>query len=152
MVTHDTELFLTQLSKSSPLLAIDFGLKKTGIAISDPNRIMAVPLTTIEAIGLKEQLQKLQSLINKHKPTGLVMGWPLNKDGTRTTLTHHIKRLAHCLCKTTQLPILLYDERFSSRAAYNLLKLSEISAKQRYYIEDQVAANIILTEILNWRN
>ena len=97
------------------VLCIDFGLKRCGLAISDPNRIMASPLQTIASETLEAWLE---IEIPKRQISEIVLGYPTRLDGSDTHVTETIRLLRHVLeTKFPQLQIQLFDERFSSKMA-----------------------------------
>ena len=124
-------------------MAIDYGTKKLGLAISDPSRKMAVPLTIIDS-----EIQKLQSTILHHKPVGIVIGLPINMDGTAGAQADLVRKFAQKISGRFELPIFLQDERLTTKAASNALKMLGLNRKQRDSRDDQVAACMILDTVI----
>jgi len=143
MITKDIQEFCLKLGSVGVILAIDFGTKKLGLAISDPSRIMAMPLSVIPA-----EISQLKAIIEQRKPAGIVMGLPINMDGTSGAQAALVEKFAQKLFGLCELPILLQDERLTTRAASNALKILGLNRKLRDSRDDQVAACMILETAL----
>ncbi|MEY4991690.1 MAG: hypothetical protein RI948_561 [Bacteroidota bacterium] len=131
----------------SVVLCIDFGLKRCGLAISDPNRIIASPLQTIESIQLENWLEQE---IPKRKIVEIVLGYPTRLDGSDSHVTENVRLLKAVLEKKFPLiPIVLFDERFSSKMASEaIFQMGHKKKKHDKSLVDQVAAAMILQEYL----
>lgn len=132
----------------SVVLCIDFGLKRSGLAISDPNRIIASPLDTIASATLETWLE---SEIPKRQITEIVLGYPTRLDGSDSHVTENIRLLKQVLeDKFPLLQINLFDERFSSKMASSAIaQMGHKKKKQDKGLVDQVAAALILQEYLS---
>jgi len=132
----------------SVVLCIDFGLKRCGLAISDPNRIIASPLDTIASATLENWLE-LE--IPKRQITEIVLGYPTRLDGSDSHVTQNIRLLKQVLEeKFPLLQINLFDERFSSKMASSAIaQMGNKKKKQDKGLVDQVAAALILQEYLS---
>lgn len=132
----------------SVVLCIDFGLKRCGLAISDPNRIIASPLQTIASSTLENWLE---SEIPKRQIAEIVLGYPTRLDGSDSHVTENIRLLKAVLeAKFTSIPIQLFDERFSSKMASSAIaQMGHKKKKQDKGLIDQVAAAMILQEYLS---
>ena len=132
----------------SVVLCIDFGLKRCGLAISDPNRIIASPLQTIASETLEAWLE---IEIPKRQISEIVLGYPTRLDGSDTHVTENIRLLKQVLAtKFPQLQIHLFDERFSSKMASSAIsQMGHKKKKQDKGLIDQVAAALILQEYLS---
>lgn len=130
------------------VLCIDFGLKRCGLAISDPNRIIASPLQTIASETLEAWLE---IEIPKRQISEIVLGYPTRLDGSDTHVTENIRLLKEVLeTKFPQLQIQLFDERFSSKMASTAIsQMGHKKKKQDKGLIDQVAAALILQEFLS---
>lgn len=144
MITSDIQEFCRLLKNSSPILSIDFGTKKLGIAVSTPNLAMSIIIGIIEA-----ELNLLKPILEQYKPCAIVIGLPVNMDGSPSTQSAIVEKFATKLYNTFALPIFLQDERLTSRAASNLLKELGLSRKERDKRDDGVAASIILDTALD---
>lgn len=130
------------------VLCIDFGLKRCGLAISDPKRIIASPLQTIASETLEAWLE---IEIPKRQISEIVLGYPTRLDGSDTHVTENIRLLKQVLeTKFPQLHIQLFDERFSSKMASTAIsQMGHKKKKQDKGLIDQVAAALILQEYLS---
>ncbi len=126
------------------VLAIDYGLKRCGIAVSDPTGTIAQPLKTIETPKL---LDFLKDYIPSNGVSELVLGYPLNLDGSPTELTPVVEQLARDLEKEFGLPVHLMDERFTSRWAERQL-IGNSPKKKKQWTDALAAANILETFLL----
>jgi putative Holliday junction resolvase len=150
MMTKDLQLFFSIISKERSLLAVDYGTKKTGIAISDPGQKISLPLCTILESDQDALVLKINELLLRKKIGGIVIGLPLTQDNSRALITEKAEKLALQL-ENENNPVLLYDERFSSKAARNLLKIHGIAENSIRETNDQIAAFLMLSEILESR-
>lgn len=133
------------------ILSIDFGLKRTGLAWTDPQQIIATGLETVPTENLS---QKLSKLFEEEDIAELVLGYPTRTDGSDTHATEGVRQLKAELEKAyPRLKIHLWDERFTSRLAVQLLLDSGASKKKRREkgLIDQVSATIMLQEFLDQR-
>ena len=132
----------------SVVLCIDFGLKRCGLALSDPQRIIASPLQTIASQTLEAWLE-LE--IPKRQITEIVLGYPTRLDGSDSHVTQNIRLLKQVL--ETKFPLLqihLFDERFTSKMASSAItQMGHKKKKQDKGLVDQVAAALILQEYLS---
>jgi putative Holliday junction resolvase len=131
----------------SVVLCIDFGLKRCGLAISDPNRIIASPLQTIESIHLENWLEQE---IPKRQIVEIVLGYPTRLDGSDAHVTENVRLLKSALEKKfSNTPIHLFDERYSSKmASAAIFQMGHKKKKHDKSLVDQVAAAMILQEYL----
>lgn len=131
------------------LLAIDFGTKRTGIAITDEMQIIASGLTTVLT---KDLISFLKDYFAKENVELIIIGEPKQKDGTHSDVEEFIKKFILKLLKTfPTLRVERMDERFTSKIAFNTIIESGLSKKKRQnkYLIDQISATIILQDYLN---
>ncbi|MEI8115988.1 MAG: Holliday junction resolvase RuvX [Flavobacteriia bacterium] len=132
----------------SKIVAIDFGLKRTGLAITDQNAIIASPLTTVDSSTLMDFLIQLTS---KESISTMVLGFPTRLDGSDTHITENVRLLKDVLTKQfPQCSIVLQDERFSSSRAMETIHLvgKKKQMKQKSLV-DKLAATLILQDYLS---
>lgn len=130
------------------ILAIDFGLKRTGLAITDDLAIIASPLTTVDSSTLMEFLLQL---FGKESISTIVLGFPTRLDGSDTHITENVRLLQEVLAKQfPQCDIVLQDERFSSSRAMETIHLAgkKKQMKQKSLV-DKLAATLILQDYLS---
>jgi len=126
------------------ILSFDFGEKRVGVAIGNNITNSIHPLKTIEASKKIDRYSKIESLLEIWKPTQLIVGYPLNEDGSKSRMTLLAKKFGEKLKNKFNIPVHFVDERYSSSEAELRLKALEKNLKKRKHIIDQVAAMIIL--------
>jgi putative Holliday junction resolvase len=134
------------------IIAIDFGLKKTGLAITDELNIIATGLTTVDS---KNLMLYLITLFQKEKIEKIILGEPKGLDGKDTHITQNVYLLKDSLQK--QFPntaIILFDERFTSKMAFETIVSLGLKKKYRQnkYLIDKISATIILQEYLRYNS
>ncbi len=126
-------------------LGIDFGLKRVGLALSDPRGSMAFPYRTIERTTRDALFAEILAILDKEAVEAVVVGLPLLLDGGESMTTRQARNFAASLGRRTDLPIALMDERLSSEAASEDLALAGIThGKRKKAVLDQQAAVRIL--------
>lgn len=131
------------------LLGVDYGSKRIGLAISDPSQSICSPAEVISSTGdLRQDAIRLLRWAEKEGTTGIVLGLPLNMDGTDSTQTKRIRSLHSALSVLTSLPVSLHDERLTTFAADDEMKSAELSRKRRNALRDAIAAKLILESFL----
>lgn len=129
------------------LLAFDFGTKRIGVAVGQLITQTATPLATLKAKNGIPDWHEVNKLINKWRPNALIVGIPLNMDGTEQKITEHARNFAKQLAHETGLPIFETDERLTSTAAREkLFAAGGYKALQDGQV-DSAAAQLILQ---NW--
>ena len=126
------------------ILSFDFGEKRIGVAIGNNITKNSHPLETINTAKVKERYKIIESLLMTWKPIKLVIGYPLNEDGTISKMSLLAKKFGTKLKNKYNIPTIMIDERFSSIEADLELKKFEKNFKKRKIVIDQVAAMIIL--------
>jgi putative Holliday junction resolvase len=134
---------------SERVLSIDYGERRIGLAITDPLKIFAIPLTTLENNSMF--WQEFSKLLKKYNVIKIVLGYPLKEDGTKSRSTLAVEKFEEELKNKIKLPITLIDERYSSSIAQEQIIESVKSKKKRRNkaLVDMNAAAIILNDYLN---
>src|SRR5215472_15743428 len=96
------------------ILAIDYGRKRIGLAISDPARVTARPLDTLERVNRRDDLRRLRSIAREHKIRRILVGRPIHLDGTESKMAAEAAAFARRIEKQLGLPVEMVDERLSS--------------------------------------
>lgn len=149
MIIPSLQEFCKYFKPQSPILSIDMGEKKMGFAVTDMNKVMAMPLEVLRFDHLKHKIEHIVKLIAKYRPCGIVIGLPLNMNGTESEQTKSVHTFVEKLTSTTDIPIYMQDERMTSSAANALLKFTGMNRKDRHQLDDQVAACLILESVLD---
>ena len=133
------------------IMAIDYGDAHTGIAISDPTGFLAGFTTVINAYRPEAVAEQISALAKEHGVEELVLGHPINMDGTRGPRSEKAQAMKTLLEETTSLPVFLWDERRTTIDAHQILMNSGKNAKKRKKVVDAVAATLILEGYLTYK-
>ena len=134
------------------IMAIDYGDAHTGIAISDALGMLCGFSTVITAYRPEVVAEKIKELIAEHGVTELVLGHPINMDGTRGPRAEKAEGFAELLKEVTSLPVTLWDERRTTVDAHNILMNNGKNAKERKKTVDAVAAALMLEGFLTFKS
>ena len=145
----DIEDFKKKLPKKSRLMGIDPGGKRVGIAISDENKIIATPYTTLIKNKYSDFVKELIEIVNENKIMGIVIGNPINMDGSSSQSSQSARDLAINLSKDITENITLWDERLSSKGAFNLSNDLGINTSTKVSKLDKSSAQFILQGALD---
>jgi putative Holliday junction resolvase len=137
------------LPRRGALLGLDLGSKTIGIAVSDPERKIAAGVTTIARRSFATDAARLLTLAAERNAVGLVLGLPLNMDGSEGPRAQSTRAFARNLARLTDLPIALWDERLSTAAVERDLIAADASRAKRAAVIDQHAAAFILQGALD---
>lgn len=126
------------------LLAVDWGEKRIGLAITDPTRTIAQPLATlVRRTGRRFPMRQLRPYLDEYRPTGVVVGLPLTPDGLEGPAAGLAQEVAALIARTTGLPVVLHDERLTTARA------AEADAVGGRVDRDQRAASVLLQSYLD---
>ena len=145
----DVEGFSRQLQGKGRLIGLDLGTKTIGVAVSDALWTVASPLTTVRRKKFTVDATELISLIEEENVAGIVLGWPVNMDGSEGPRCQATRAFARNFTQLHALPLLLWDERLSTVAAERAMLEADLSRAKRAEKIDQVAASIILQAALD---
>ena len=148
-ITYDINNFKAVFSQDRKIIGLDVGKKIIGTAISDPISKIALTHKTIFRKKLKEDLQMLEEIIINNTIVSIVIGLPLNKDGTKGPIAQSVITFSHILSKAFKLPILLWDERFSTIGILREMKQAGIKKKNIENKIDSASATWILQSALD---
>jgi putative Holliday junction resolvase len=142
--------FKNKLSSGSRLLGIDLGSKRIGIAISDYNQKIATPLQTFDKSKQGKLIDELESIIIENDIKGIIIGNPINMDGTYGKSSQSAKDTAINISNKIDIPVSLWDERLSTVGAFNLSSELDINISKREKDIDKFAAAFILQGALDF--
>ena len=134
---------------SGALLGVDPGTKTLGLAISDRTRLIATPLETIRREKFTLDAQHLLKIYTNNQASALIVGLPVNMNGTHGPRTQSVKDFCTNLLKLQDLPIFLWDERLSTMAVTRSMLEADMSRKKRKENVDKLAAGYILQGVLD---
>jgi len=146
------EEFEKKINKKSRLLGVDPGKKRVGIALCDENKIVATPYTTIIKNNFSGLLAQISEIISDNDIKGIVIGNPINMDGSPSQSSQSAKDLAINLSKNISIPITMWDERLSSRGAFNLSNDLNVNTSKKISKLDENSAAFILQGALDFLN
>ena len=144
MITTTAAEFRAALPQGGRLLGLDVGTKTIGTALCDSGWTIATAAELVRRAKFSKDLEALQALIEAQAVAGLVIGLPLNLDGTDSPRTQSVRAFARNLEKPLALPILLWDERWSTQAVTRTLIDADASRARRAELVDKMAAAYIL--------
>ena len=146
----DIEDFKKKLDKKSRLMGIDPGRKRVGIAISDENKIIATPYTTIIKNKYSDFVKEIIKVVEENQIKGIIIGNPINMDGTASQSSQSAKDLALNLSKDVTENVTLWDERLSSQGAFNLSNDLASNTSKKVSKLDENSAQFILQGALDY--
>ncbi len=146
----DIKDFKKKLDKKSRLMGIDPGKKRIGIAISDENKAVATPYKVLLKNSYPAFVEEIKKIIDDNDIKGVIIGNPINMDGTPSESSQSAKDMAINLSKNISEPITMWDERLSSHGAFNLASNLDINTSKKLKKLDQNAAAFILQGALDY--
>lgn len=149
MICADLESFAAALPAFGAVAGLDLGEKTIGVALSEVRRQVSTPATVIRRVKFTQDAQALLDLLAAREVRGIVMGLPLNMDGSEGPRVQSTRAFARNLERLTDRPIAFWDERLSTVAAERALLEADASRKRRKEVIDAVAAGYILQGALD---
>ena len=146
------EEFKKKHSDKCRLIGLDLGSKRIGVSICDDKQLIATPLKTINRNSLKDLIDELKLIINENNIKGIIVGNPLNMDGSSGRSAQSVKDTTENIEKNLDIPICLWDERLSTVGAFNLSSQLDINVSKREKKIDENAAAFILQGALDFLN
>ena len=146
------EEFKKKHSDKCRLIGLDLGSKRIGVSICDDKQLIATPLKTINRNSLKDLVDELRLIINENDIKGVIVGNPLNMDGSSGRSAQSVKDTTENIEKNLDIPICLWDERLSTVGAFNLSSQLDINVTKREKKIDENAAAFILQGALDFLN
>ncbi len=129
-------------------LALDLGHVRIGVALSDLLGMTAQPLTVLKSEGTQKDIITIGELVNEHEVAQVIVGLPINMDGTESKQTQKIREFTIKLSNRLNVPVFFIDERLSSRQAERMMTESGLTAKKQRGKVDQIAAALLLQSAL----
>ena len=146
------EEFKKKHSDKCRLIGLDLGSKRIGVSICDEKQLIATPLKTINRNLLKDLIDELKLIINENNIKGIIVGNPLNMDGSSGKSAQSVKDTTENIEKNLNIPICLWDERLSTVGAFNLSSQLDVNVTKREKKIDENAAAFILQGALDFLN
>ena len=133
----------------SRLLSIDYGEKRVGVAMTDPLKMFVTPFLTIENKSEEILFSELLKIFNQHDIEKVIIGLPLSTEGKNTPKTLEVQAFFKKLSKKTDLPLVWWDERYTTCEANDFLKNKGLNWRKSRDVVDQIAAAMILKSYLD---
>ena len=146
------EEFKKKQSDKCRLIGLDLGSKRIGVSICDEKQLIATPFKTINRSTAKDLIDELKRIIEENNIKGIIIGNPLNMDGSSGSSAQSVKDTSNNIEKSINLPICLWDERLSTVGAFNLSSQLDINVSKREKKIDENAAAFILQGALDFLN
>lgn len=134
------------------ILALDYGRRRIGMAVSDDLGLTAQGLVTFERSTIRDDLRRLTELAAARNISLIVIGDPLHMNGKQGRQSEQVREFAGRLAERTGLPVKLWDERWTTVVAQRVLRESGISSRKRARAVDRLAAVLLLENYLEWRS
>ena len=133
------------------IMAVDYGDARTGLAVCDRTEFLASPIGTIEERNMQMLAMKVAHMAQQYEVGEIVVGLPLNMNGSFGPRAERCKQFADILNELTECPVNMWDERSTTVSAHNILNETNVRGKKRKAVVDTVAATIILEGYLEFR-
>tara|TARA_B100001093_G_scaffold113780_1_gene106101 strand:+ start:203 stop:658 length:456 start_codon:yes stop_codon:yes gene_type:complete len=146
------EEFKKKLLNKCRLIGLDLGSKRIGVSICDEKQLIATPFKTITRSTSKELIDELKIIIKENNIKGVVIGNPLNMDGSAGSSAQSVNDTSKNIEKSINLPVCLWDERLSTVGAFNLSSLLGVNVSKRKKKIDENAAAFILQGAIDFLN
>jgi len=146
----DIEDFKKSIGKKSRLLGIDPGRNRVGLAISDEDKVVSTPLKTIIKKNNSNFLNEIKEIIIENNIKGIVVGNPINMDGSKGPSAQSAQDFAKYLSSNISIPVTMWDERLSSEGAFNLSSNLDTNVSKKVEKLDQNAASFILQGAIDY--
>lgn len=140
---------ISSVPDNGRIISLDIGTKRVGVAVCDEMQLTVRPITVLQRRSWKELLKNISAFIENFDAVALVLGLPYNFDGSESEMSQETRRLARNFSLSLKIPVLLQDERLSSKSAQQALHdegFNEAEIRERI---DSVAATIILSDFLS---
>ena len=134
------------------LIGLDLGSKRIGVSICDEKQLIATPFKTINRTSNNELINELKTIITENNIKGIIIGNPLNMDGSSGRSAQSVKDISNNIKKNIDVPIFLWDERLSTVGAFNLSSQLDVNITKREKKIDENAATFILQGAIDFLN
>ncbi len=139
---------MSDLPKVGRLIGIDFGTVRIGLAISDLHQTLASPFEIYRPSNAERDAKYFQKLVELERVAGFVVGLPVHLDGRDSRISIAAEEFAKWLKDATRIPVVLFDERFTSSFADDVIREAGLTREKRKQVLDKLAAQILLTSYL----
>ena len=144
------EDFKKKQTSKTRLIGLDLGSKRIGVSICDEKQSIATPYKTIDRVNKANFIDELKEIIKENNIKGIVIGNPINMDGSLGPSAQSVKDISINISKSIDLPVFLWDERLSTVGAFNLSSQLDVNISKKIKKIDQNAAAFILQGALDY--
>ena len=141
-----------KIDNNSRLVGLDLGTKRVGISICDDKRLIATPFKTVNYSNINNLTGELKLIILENNIKALIIGYPINMDGSLGKSTQSIRDKSNIISKKLNIPLSLWDERLSTIGAFNISRQLDVNISKRTKKIDQNAATFILQGAIDYLN
>lgn len=134
---------------SGKILGVDFGDTRTGLAVSDPSRLLASGIGYISPGGIEKTAEAVAEIAREQRVVALVVGLPVNMDGSEGARAARCRKFAGMLAARLSLPVAMFDERMTTMTAARYLNETNTRGKKRKGVIDTLSAQIILQNCMD---
>ena len=134
------------------ILGIDYGSKRIGLAVSDSTHTIAQSLRIINRTDLKDDIKQIMDTIKQQQVESVVIGLPVRMNGSQGEKTKEVANFIDKMKKTIKIPVIQWDERFTTVISEKMLVDADMSRKKRRKVIDKVAASVMLQSYLDCRD
>jgi len=138
------------IKSNKQILALDLGTKRIGVAISNGSSLIPTPLTTIKRKRFISDIEQLIEIIDENNIAALIVGLPLNMDGTEGRKCQSTRDFAKKLLTKIDIDLTFWDERLTTKSANYILSKSNLSRTKKKLVVDRIAASLILENALGF--
>ena len=149
MIYDSTADFARNIPPEGAILGLDYGTARIGIAVCDTTRIIASPREVYVRRNINKDMGHIARLVRENSVVAFVIGLPLAQDGSEGENCVAVRTFADKLIKKINLPVLFYDERFSTAAVTRSMQDAGVKRKDRQSVDDKLAAGYILQSVID---
>ena len=146
------ELLKKKIDNNARLIGLDLGSKRIGVAICDDKRKISTPFKTIDYKNMQYLLDQLTNIIYENNISGIIVGFPINMDGGLGRAAQSVADKANIISKNLKIDVVLWDERMSTKGAFNISKELDTNVTNRVKKIDENAASFILQGAIDYLN
>lgn len=150
MIYNSSQQLKQDLANKGRLIGLDVGTKTIGVATCDDSWLITTPKLTIKRQGEKTDFPKIKNIIDENKIVAIVVGLPLNMDGTESKMSEFVRKFTKNLDEfLSDMKIIFFDERLSSFEAEEIMREAKTKKNRKDEVIDQIAASVILQGALD---
>jgi len=146
------ELLKKKIDNNARLIGLDLGSKRIGVAICDDKRKISTPLKTIDYRNMQYLLDQLTNIIYENNISGIIIGFPINMDGSLGGAAQSVSDKANMISKHLKIDVVLWDERMSTKGVFNITRDLDVNVTKREKKIDENAASFILQGAIDYLN